>query len=265
MKSGYIAKSGMKDFFEAGGNRNNCSVKDFTRIIRYDDTSNLTTFEDFFKNDAELIKIPPINTSKGAFMGFMFHYCSKLKEIPMIDTSNSVNMTAMFLNCRTIKTIPLIDTSKVTNMNQMFSGCESLINVPAINTSSVTSMYQMFNNCVALISVSFTHTENVTDMGAIFRYCQKLKEIPAWNVSNVTSFNNAFYYCTSLTAIHMTGMKANFDISYSNNLTREALVEVLNNLATVTSTRRLTMGSTNLAKLTDEDKAIATNKGWTLA
>jgi hypothetical protein len=27
----------------------------------------------------------------------------------------------------------------------------------------------------------------------------------------------------------------------------------------------LTIGSTNLAKLTDTDKAIATNKGWTLA
>jgi hypothetical protein len=27
----------------------------------------------------------------------------------------------------------------------------------------------------------------------------------------------------------------------------------------------VTMGSTNLAKLTDEEKAIATNKGWTLA
>jgi hypothetical protein len=25
------------------------------------------------------------------------------------------------------------------------------------------------------------------------------------------------------------------------------------------------MGATNLAKLTDEDKLIATNKGWTLA
>jgi hypothetical protein len=25
------------------------------------------------------------------------------------------------------------------------------------------------------------------------------------------------------------------------------------------------MGATNLAKLTEEDKAIATNKGWTLA
>ena len=36
-------------------------------------------------------------------------------------------------------------------------------------------------------------------------------------------------------------------------------------LKTVTSTKTLTMGADNLAKLTDEDKAIATNKGWTLA
>ena len=35
--------------------------------------------------------------------------------------------------------------------------------------------------------------------------------------------------------------------------------------ATVTSTKTLYLGSTNLSKLTDEDKAIATNKGWTLA
>ena len=60
-------------------------------------------------------------------------------------------------------------------------------------------------------------------------------------------------------------MKVNFNISSSTLFTREALVEILNNLATVTSTKTLTMGSTNLAKLTDEDKAIATNKGWTLA
>ena len=63
----------------------------------------------------------------------------------------------------------------------------------------------------------------------------------------------------------MYGMKVNFYISASTKFTREALVEILNNLATVTSTQTLTMGSTNLAKLTDEDKAIATGKGWTLA
>lgn len=74
-----------------------------------------------------------------------------------------------------------------------------------------------------------------------------------------------FYDCSNLTEIHMTGMKVSFDIASSTKFTRDALVEILNNLATVTSTKTLTMGSTNLAKLTDEDKAIATNKGWTLA
>ena len=60
-------------------------------------------------------------------------------------------------------------------------------------------------------------------------------------------------------------MKANLKISSSTKFTESALVEILNNLATVTSTKKLTMGSTNLAKLTDAEKAIATNKGWTLA
>lgn len=60
-------------------------------------------------------------------------------------------------------------------------------------------------------------------------------------------------------------MKVNFSINNSTLLDREALLVILNNLSTVTSTRTLTMGSTLLAKLTDEDKTIATNKGWTLA
>ena len=55
------------------------------------------------------------------------------------------------------------------------------------------------------------------------------------------------------------------NISSSTKFTREALLEIIGNLKTVTSTKTLTMGSTNLAKLTEEDKAIATNKGWTLA
>ena len=62
----------------------------------------------------------------------------------------------------------------------------------------------------------------------------------------------------------MTGMVRAFDISDSTMFTREALVEILNNLGTVTRSRSLTLGSENLAKLTEEDKAIATNKGWRL-
>lgn len=65
----------------------------------------------------------------------------------------------------------------------------------------------------------------------------------------------------------MYGMKVNFSISASTRFTREALVEVINNCADLTdgTAHTLTMGSTNLAKLTEEDKAIAAAKNWTLA
>ena len=59
-------------------------------------------------------------------------------------------------------------------------------------------------------------------------------------------------------------MKVSFSLS-ATKLEHDALVVVLNNLGTVTSTQTLTLGATKLALLSDEEKAIATNKGWTLA
>ena len=53
--------------------------------------------------------------------------------------------------------------------------------------------------------------------------------------------------------------------SFSNDkkLSRESLLSIINNLSVV-SGQTLTLGSINLAKLTDDDIAIATNKGWSV-
>lgn len=40
---------------------------------------------------------------------------------------------------------------------------------------------------------------------------------------------------------------------------------IINGLQTVTTTQTLSLGSTNLAKLTEAEKQIAIDKGWTLA
>ena len=133
------------------------------------------------------------------------------------------------------------DTSNVTNMSHMFYNCPSLTTIPQLDTSKVKIMGDMFYNCPSLTIV------------------------PQLDVSSVTDMANMFYKCSSLKSILMTGMKTHFNISVSTNFEESDLVTILNNLATVTSTKTLTMGSTNLAKLTDEEKAIATNKGWTLA
>lgn len=92
-----------------------------------------------------------------------------------------------------------------------------------------------------------------------------LTTIPNLDVSSVTNMSGTFTDCVRLKTFLMYGMKVSFNISSSTQFEESDLVTILNNLATVTSTETLTMGSTNLAKLTDEEKAIATNKGWTLA
>ena len=99
----------------------------------------------------------------------------------------------------------------------------------------------------------------------MFQYCKKLTTIPQLDMSNVTNANYMFGGCSSLKSILMTGMKISFDISSSTKFEESDLVTILNNLDTLTSTASLKMGATNLAKLTDDEKAIATNKGWTLA
>ena len=133
------------------------------------------------------------------------------------------------------------DTENVTAMNAMFSNCSNLTTIPLLNTSNVTTMHNMFFNC------------------------GKLTTVPALNVSNVVGTNNMFYNCTNLKSILMTNIGTNLDISASTKFERSDLVTILNNLKTVVSSKTLAMGATNLAKLTNEDKAIATNKGWTLA
>lgn len=49
-----------------------------------------------------------------------------------------------------------------------------------------------------------------------------------------------------------------------SKLTHDSLLNILNALPETTEAYTCTLGSTNLAKLTDEEKAIAIDKGWTL-
>ena len=62
----------------------------------------------------------------------------------------------------------------------------------------------------------------------------------------------------------MMNISASLDLTPVSNLDQTSLLDVLNNLATVTTTQTLTLGRTNLAKLTEAQIAIATNKGWTV-
>ncbi len=179
-------------------------------------------------------------------------------------TSDLVSTDYMFQSACLIKA-PLFDTSSVATMKYMFSSCTQLTDVPEYDTKKVYSMERTFFGCSDLVTIPKFDTSKVTNMKGMFYSCSKLAAVPAIDASLVSDMTDMFRYCSSLEEIHMTGMKVSFDISASTKFTREALAEILSNLAAVTSTKTLTMGSANLAKLSDDDKAVATGKGWTLA
>ena len=235
------AGGGMNAFFDAGGKCGESTATSFDGIIPFEATSNVTD------------------------MIYMFLDCRSLTSVPLLDTSNVTTMSSMFSNCRSLTSVPSFDTRNVTDMSSMFESCSRLTNVPLFDTSNVTKMDSMFRNCSNLTNVPLFDTSNVTDMSYMFSYCQRLTNVPLFDTSNVTDMSSMLQNCSSLETIHMINIRTNLDISSSIKFTRQALLEIIGNLKTVTSTKRLTMGSTNLAKLTDEDKAIATNKGWTLA
>ena len=88
-------------------------------------------------------------------------------------------------------------------------------------------------------------------------------------VSETTSYGSAFVNCSKLQNITFEGVigKSGLNLSYSPLLTHDSLMSVINCLKDYSSTSgyTVTLGATNLDKLTDSEKAIATQKGWTLA
>lgn len=108
-------------------------------------------------------------------------------------------------------------------------------------------------------------TAYVQNAGGAFQYCTGLTEIGAFDLSACIDLAVAFIACTSLKSIHCTHFKVKFDISASTQFEESDLVEIIGNLDTVTTAQTLTMGATNLAKLTQEEILVATGKGWTLA
>ena len=208
----------------------------------------------------------PLGTVKIADYGVKFSQ-SSFREVPeWADFDGVTNMISMFSDCYNLTTIPQIDTSSVTIMQNMFSDCYNLTTISQIDTSSVTIMESMFTNCFQLTTIPQIDTSSVTDMSYMFYSCSKLTTIPLIDTSSVTDMTNIFRSCSSLADLGgLMGLKCDIDLS-SCPLTHDSILNVINKAADVTaSPKTLTLGSTNLAKLSDEEKAIATNKGWTLA
>lgn len=255
-----------------------------------------------FEGTAGLTSINGIYSTNSSLTDcrYMFHMCTNLITIPQLNTSNVNNMTKMFSECWSLTTIPQLETSKVTTMSHMFEKCTSLTTIPQLQTSKVEDMEYMFWKCSSLTSIPQLVTSNVYEMRYMFRGCSSLTTIPQLDTSRMQHVYGMFMECSGLKSLPLLdfsnvgdtkelfdipsssneqpypdltdlggfkNLKVSLNLSGMPNLTVQSLMNVINNLynkkgAALTPT--LTLGTINLNKLTAEQKAVATNKGWVL-
>ena len=220
------------------------------------DTSNVTDMRYMFYNSESLCKISPFNTSNIIDMSSMFDTCRELISIPHLDTSNVTNMTKTFAYCTKLATIPQLDTSNVNGMTYMFSNCSALTSIPQLDTSNVTNMSNMFESCSSLTSIPQLDCSKVTNIGMFgYKGCVSLINLGGFkNLGMQTSVSNT---------------AGNYFLGASSQLTHRSIMNVINNLydrkTAGYSVLTLKLHANVLALLSDEEKAIATNKGWTLS
>ena len=126
-----------------------------------------------------------------------------------------------------------------------------------------------FNSCASLKFIDIPETVKFTSDSGAFNSASSLESI---SLVDASEWSSSVTFPPSL--IHIGGFKDlkvgqswGF-LDYCPNLTVQSLMNVINNLYDLTanglSGQTLKFGSTNLNKLTADQIAIATNKGWTL-
>ena len=147
-----------------------------------------------------------------------------------------------------------------------FMGCNKLVNI--IFNNNITNIRESaFNMCAALKEIVIP--SSVTVLGyAAFASCTVMTDLTIPNTIKFMS-TKVFSNCTSLTNVTLGNNFncSNLDLSASTKYSVSTIVAMLTALADRTgqTAYTLTLGTTNLAKLSNEQKAIATDKNWTLA
>lgn len=173
----------------------------------------------------------------------------------------------------------IIDCSGLTqsgNFSNSFYGCSCIEELNFINLPDYAivadSMFSLAPNIIPdkLKTVSFSPKFKLSNATLLFNGRISLEEvIGELDFSGITAVNvqsNPFNGCTSLAEIRFTkeSIKYNLSFTQSSQLSDESIQSILDGLATVSSTQTLAFNSAVYAKLTEEQKQSATDKGWTI-
>lgn len=224
--------------------------------IKADDT----LFKDVITDNIESLIIPDgiRNIRK-----YCFYYWDTLKSVVLPDSTVEISEYA-FSYCSALESITF-GSGLFSISSFAFYNCTDL-NTINFSTGIETISANAFKNCFSIERLELP-SSLVTVSQQAFYLCKNLKYLYIPKGINYIA-SDTFSYCSNLENIVLEDGFDNDNLIFSdtNKLTREVMVNMINALSSrVGKTKHtLRLGNTNLAKLTDEDLAIATAKNWEL-
>ena len=238
-------------------------------------TQNVIDMNNMFAGCSGLksLDVSNFNTKKVNSMYSMFSGCRSLTSLDLssFDTSNVTDMSDLVSSCNLLESIDIssFNTSNVINMNNMFKYCYKLANIDLskIDFKSVISANHMFNS-VALktIDLSNKDTGKLMDVNHMFYNLGETESIKLnnCNFEKVTNAKNFIGLAGKLvTFIPPKNIKTSITINASK-LSNESINLIIENLATVTTSQVLTLGTELIAKMSEEQMASIIDKNWTV-
>ena len=195
---------------------------------------------------------------------------SGIKYICPLDATGCSYLSSCVQNCTNLKTLIIDNVSDSTSCDYLCAGCTQLRKVDGRSTiklmdntfSGVTNL-QSFGNvkfAIATQTSMINTIKNADNIPPTFLDASSNNVLTKLSVSSTgikgltVSSEAPFSHATS----------PQLDVSYSG-LDRGALVNLFNSMPTVSAGQVCSIiGCTGTNDLTAADKAIATNKGWTL-
>lgn len=232
-----------------------------------------TTGVGMFQSCFGLIAIPPkIDWRFATSLSQAFQNCYSLTNAKIkigSESNKNPNCTNILAMCGSLKEAELIADSNVqySSISYAFQGCNTLHRV--ILEGNFDFGYGTFMNCFALVEAPVLKGfVNNPSMGSVYSGCYALKKATIKPKAGSTG-TGTFTNCYSLQSVNLDPTLTGWPgvaLSFAQScLFHKGIVELFESLPTITSSKAITLtGNPGVPDLTDADKAIATQKGWTL-
>lgn len=211
--------------------------------------------------------VDEIRVGKDVYVGnnYVFRYYTCKISI------STTSLTSVNAGCFTNAIMPIVVVPKTCtslSANVGFAAHCGIVSLPkSMTTLGATSYFFTYNSPKLILpevtDVSWAAPANYFNNSSFI----EIVSLPLsfkWDTSVIGNFNamgNLYY----VDIVQGWTPNVNLNISSSTKWTAANMAKFFNKLGTTSTAITLTFGSTNLNKLTAEQKAIATNKGYTLA